>query len=211
MRNLSVTLVVITLLFFGINSLSAQDQAAKPTFKEGDTWQFNVRRSNRQAESTAELLGIYELTYRGGKIKAFSVEGAKKDELNLTDPMDGPAQTLLSWLGSSESRQILRFPMSVGQKWSYQFDSRGAGTRNITRHDVDVVVTGIDQVKTPAGTFKAFKLVGEDGWAFGRSGHRTFSTTYFFSPDTKSLTKLTSERNDGGVGDLELIKFTPGP
>ena len=105
---------------------------------------------------------------------------------------------------------MLKFPMSVGQKWSYKFDSRGAGTRNVARHDVDVVVTGIDQATTPAGTFKAFKLVGEDGWAFGKSGRRTFSTTYFFSPDTKSLTKLTSERNDGGVGDVELIKFTAG-
>ena len=55
MKNLSVSLVVITLLLFEINSVSAQDQAAKPTFKEGDTWQFNVRRSNHPAESTAEL------------------------------------------------------------------------------------------------------------------------------------------------------------
>jgi hypothetical protein len=210
MKNLSVSLVVITLLLFEINSVSAQDQAARPTFTEGDTWQFNVRRSNHPAESTAELSGIYELTYTGGKIKAFSIEGAKKNELTLADPLDGPAQTLLSWIGSSESRQMLKFPMSVGQKWSYKFDSRGAGTRNVARHDVDVVVTGIDQVTTPAGTFKAFKLVGEDGWAFGKSGRRTFSTTYFFSPDTKSLTKLTSERNDDGVGDVELIKFTAG-
>jgi hypothetical protein len=108
MKKLSVYRFVITLLLFGIHSVSAQDQAAKPTLKERNTWQFNVRRSNHPAESTAELSGIYELTYTGGKIKAFSVEGAKKDELNLTDPMDGPAQTLLSWLGSSESHKAQR-------------------------------------------------------------------------------------------------------
>ena len=46
MKKLSGTLVAITLLLFGNLSVSAQNQAPKPIFKEGDTWQFNDTRSN---------------------------------------------------------------------------------------------------------------------------------------------------------------------
>ena len=70
-------------------------------------------RSGQSAESTGQLLGMYELAYTGGKIKAFTVEGSKKTELDLA-PNELASQRLLSWVGSSEAYPLLKFPISVG-------------------------------------------------------------------------------------------------
>ena len=67
MKTLTVSLVAITLLLFGNLCVSAQEPAAKPTFKEGDTWQFNTTRS--KVASTAQTLGITELDYTQGRLR----------------------------------------------------------------------------------------------------------------------------------------------
>jgi hypothetical protein len=56
MKKLFVSLVTMTLLFFG-NLAFAQDQASKLPFMEGDSWQFNTS-SRGKVFSTAQTLGI---------------------------------------------------------------------------------------------------------------------------------------------------------
>ena len=122
MRKLFVPLLAITLALLGNLHVSGQEQAAKPTFKEGDTWQFNVTRVNLSgAKSTEQLEGIYELDFSQGKIKAFRVSGSKKEEINL-NPQSSPSQTLLSLLASSEQQQPVRYPLSSSQKYCYNYE-----------------------------------------------------------------------------------------
>jgi hypothetical protein len=108
MKKLFVSLVTMTLLFFG-NLAFAQEQASKPTFMEGDSWQFNTSRG--KVSSTRQSLGITQLDYTQGKVKAFSVEGDQKGEITLF-PGESTSQALLARLGLSEELQSLRFPLS---------------------------------------------------------------------------------------------------
>lgn len=184
----------------------AQEQASKPTFMEGDSWQFNT--------STAQTLGITQLDYTQGKVKAFSVEGDTKTEINLV-PGDTTSQVLLARLGLSEELQTLRFPLSVGQKWDFTYETRLSGLKNPIRRQVEITVTGVEQVTTPAGTFKAFKLVREETWMVTRgiyqgSERRNSTTTYYYSAETKSIIKSTNIDGEDNPATTELIKFTPG-
>ena len=191
---------------------SAQELASKPTFMEGDSWQFNTTRS--KVVSKAQTLGITQLDYTQGKVKAFSVEGDTKTEINLV-PGDTTSQVLLAWLGLSEELQTLRFPLSVGQKWDFTYETRLPGLKNPTRRQVEITVTGVEQVTTPAGTFKAFKLVREETWMVTRgiyqgSERRNATTTYYYSPETKSIIRSTNIDGEDNPSTTELIKFTPG-
>jgi hypothetical protein len=73
----------------------------------------------------------------------------------------------------------------------------------------------MEQVTTPAGSFKAYKLIKSESWSTtgrgGGTGGGSSTTTYFYSPETRSIVKLSiaSENNPGTV-ETELIKFTPG-
>lgn len=79
------------------------------------------------------------------------------------------------------------------------------------KRSVEVTVAGIEQVTMPAGSFKAYKLVKAEQWQGRKGKSNSTTTTYFYSPDTRSIVKTTSASDEGtGTSDKELVKFTPG-
>src|SRR5262245_25509673 len=93
-----------------------------------------------------------------------------------------------SW--KSDQRPDLKFPLSVGQKWTYQYETKLAGLTQVQRRFVEVNVAGMEQVT--AGSFKAYKLIRSESWSMtsgGRFAGRNGTATYFYSPETKSIAK----------------------
>jgi hypothetical protein len=192
-------------------SVFAQDQAPAPSFKEGDTWQFNITHKNYAASSTEFLEGVHELTFTQGGVKIFQVSGNQKTERTIQP--DGETQILLTVMGKSTQLQDLKFPLSVGQKWSYSYETTPPNSGGAQRRAVEINVTGTEQVTLSAGSFKAYKLVKSESWSgAGKRGVNNGSTsTYFFSPETKSVVKrVMVYDNNLQTLEIELIKFTPG-
>jgi hypothetical protein len=184
----------------------AQEQAPAPSFKEGDTWQFNITRKGQAVSSTAQLAGTYELAFLQGKFKLYQVSGSQKTELEIVPSNEG----LLSLVGQREQRPHLKFPLSVGQKWTYEYTNRPIGAKRDQNRSVEVSVVGMEQVTTPAGSFKAYKLIRTESWPVAR-GLNTNTTTYFYSPETRSTVKRsTANDTNSATVELELTKFTPG-
>jgi len=101
------------------------------------------------------------------------------------------------------------------KKWTFQYETTPAGLPRAQRRSVEVNVAEMEQVTTPAGSFKAYKLVRSESWSTtGRGGGgraNTATTTYFYSPETRSIVKSSSlNDNNPGTVETELIKFTPG-
>ena len=200
----------IALFWTGIIAF-AQEQAPAPSFKEGDNWQVNITRKGQFVSSSEQLTGIYELAFSQGKVKLYEVSGNQKTELEMKP--DGPTEGLLTVVGQSEQRPQLKFPLSVGQKWTYEYKTRPPGFKQDQNRSVEVSVTGMEQVTTPAGSFKAYKLVRTESWL--RQGKQTGWTsntvTYFYSPETRSIVKRSSaNETSSATVELELIKFTSG-
>jgi len=124
--------------------------------KDGDTWRIEISRENQLVSSTATLEKTIGITIVQGQPRISQIEGNQKTEVPIQ--ADGPGQTTLRWIGRSEQRQDLKFPLSVGQKWSYEYKTRPAGARQDQSRSVEVNVVGIEQVTVPAGDFKAYKL-----------------------------------------------------
>jgi hypothetical protein len=197
---------VLTLLW-SVTTVWAQEQAPAPSFKDGDTWQFNITAKGQRTSSSERFTGIYELVFSQGQLKVY--EG--KTELNIKS--EGAGSELLNLIGINAEQPSLKFPLSVGQKWNYEYVNRPIGAREDIKYSVEVTVTGIEQVTTPAGSFKAYKLVrNEQRRVAGRQVRWITTTiTYFYSPDTRSVVKSTTVSDDApGTTDTELIKFTPG-
>ena len=70
----------------------------------------------------------------------------------------------------------------------------------------------MEQVTTPAGSFKGYKLIRSERWSVGsRLGEGSSTTTYFYSPETRSIVKRSGlNDNNPGTIETELIKFTQG-
>jgi hypothetical protein len=208
----TILLSVFVAVIFWTPAVLAQEQAPAPSFKEGDTGQFNIFRKGQIGTSTDQIEGMYEVSVTQGVVKLYQVDGGQKIEKTI-EP-DGPTQTFVRLIGKSETqRPTLKFPLSVGQTWTYQYETRPPGSKFNQRRSAEVNVVGMEQVTTPAGSFKAYKLIRSENWTVGsQRGQRGGSTsTYFYSPETRSIVKTSNvSENSPGTIEIELIKFTPG-
>ena len=199
------------LLFIGLIVIAAlcshlpafgQDEATKPGYKNGETWLFTSKDSGTIGSDPSKMLnGTYELSIVDGKFKIAAISGSQKDELDPRPP------TLSCLLGFCPN---LNFPLTVGKQWTRDYKGSYIGSNKTMARKVAYQVKGIEQVTTPAGTFRALKLESDD-----RAGPRDYwTTTYWYSPETKSIVKYQFDATAGGQEaglqrNIELIKFTP--
>jgi hypothetical protein len=208
MKVRSFVLVTAAALLSAALDLFAQEQIAAPVFKEGDTWSYNIIRKGCTVSSTEFNEGAYDVTFTPQSIKLYQVSENQRSEITITS--GARIQELLSLIGRSTQQPDLRFPLSIGQKWSYGYESAAAGTRVAIPRSVEIIVSGLEQVTTPAGSFKTYKLIRSESWSFrGVPGGTVWS--YFYSPETRSIVRRLTENNTTPCkNETELTKFTPG-
>jgi hypothetical protein len=138
--NKSAQVFVLIIVVGAVNAF-AQEQAPKPTYQEGDFWQYKVSEKGITTRATtAALNGTYELRYTQGKVKAFLLNGPDKDEIKVGHDTTG--EYLLLLLGGTDERQSLNFPLNVGKRWTYSFRSKAPGARDYDHYNVAVNVIG---------------------------------------------------------------------
>ena len=140
-------------LFWSTAIVLAQEQAPAPSFKDGDTWQFNITRKGQVASSTDQNNGMYELSVAQGQVRIYGMNGSQKREMPVQP--EGPTQELLSLIGKSDQLPGLKFPLSAGQKWSYDYTARRAGQTRDQGTSAEINVTGMEQVTTLVALLKS--------------------------------------------------------
>lgn len=184
----------------------AQEQAPKPNLRDGEVWQYRITEKDYASSSTEALNGSYEVSLTQGKVSASYLNGSAKESVN-TDA-DEPGEILALLLGGNERRPEVKFPLAVGQKWTYEYKFTPRASRTTQSRSAEVNVVGFEEITTSAGNFKAFKLVRSERWARGpRQGMGGSSVTYFYSPETKSVVKSLFENDNGGKREIELTKY----
>ena len=197
-------LILSGFLIFASN-LAAQEQAPAPVYSEGDIWVFRVT-EHMPLESTTGLDGNYKVIYKGGKfIVAFPGKEKPQSKQSL-----GPVKNMLDQ--PNDKTQLLQFPLAIGKKWTaaYEMSARG-GSRRLHRSE-ETKVTGMEQITTPAGTFRAFKIERYETTSGSRkktSGDTIGTYTYYYSSEVRGIVKLSYEREGGAARSIELVKYVP--
>ena len=174
-----------------------QQEAPAPDYRIGEFWQFDIKESRASSTSRA-LKGIYQASFTG---KTFKISEA--DVKESFDRTHAQAGRLLAMFGQGNyyGGQYLKFPLAVGQKWELNYTDQPTGARRKELLHVYAEVPGIEEVTTPAGTFRTFKLVR----TIVRGGERR-TNTFYYSPETKCIVEAKYEFGDG-TATIELVKF----
>jgi hypothetical protein len=193
-------------IYWSSTSAFAQDQAPAPAHKEGQTWQFKVTETFLGISNSNAFDGIYELTVAGENITVAKVTDGQRE------PITARTGILGELVGKSQDDDPdFKFPLSAGQKWTYQYKHKATGAKKAIQRSVEVNVTGPEEVTTAAGTFKVLKVKKEDGTGRGN----TWVTTHYWSSTTNSVVKSSYDTTDGGgqgvKREVELIKFSANP
>jgi hypothetical protein len=180
----SISGVIVFLL---VASGLTQEPAERLSYREGEFWQFKYRSWGWPplfSDSTRLIDGVYEIVYSQNQFRTFYLSPEGKEELS-------PPNTKIMYL--LDPGRDVQFPLTLGKKWSYGYKQlvwlgEGAGTHTETWYrTVQLIVQTRESVTTEAGTYSAFKVVKADRQNVS-SGAAV--TTYYFSPDTRSVVRM---------------------
>jgi hypothetical protein len=203
---LTTTLALALVLVLA--SVSAQSLDA-PVYSVGDTWTLREGNGTRQVtvvkvgdDGTTEMVGFLSrcprcLVQLDRSLMVLAV-------LDGGLPAD-PAETGFVPVGGAW--QVYSFPLEPRKRWEFLASALVRGAYE--HYEVSNRVDRIEDVKTPAGTFRAYRIVRhvvlKGGQAMGRGRDVPWQTTTWFASDVKFPVKTTSTKQ--GAQDSELLSY----
>ena len=174
-----------------------------PTYSVGDTWTF----------STGLEIKVVKVDEDGGVMSGFfpacrtCLYHLDKNlvVLKVVDA-DGkpPDVTQLGFMPVGPDWKLYDFPLEVKKTWSISAQAFFRG--QLRNYTVDCRVAAYEDVKTRAGTFKAYKVVRQWSTQQKLGGGGSWTQTVWFAPDVKLGVKLTSTA--AGSQDAELVSYS---
>jgi len=171
----------------------------RPELKSGDRWSFVVWYTQPATIPNREWI----------------VETVAADRITGTE--NGEPLVLTRDLGVLESpRNIesnpkwLRFPLAVGDRWSFEdnFYVKYKNSRGSIRAEVAVV--GYEKVRVPAGEFDAFKLEASAQMGgisgIGSTIDAEAKHTYWYAPEARAIVKWEARNPYLGPSTTELVE-----
>ncbi|HTK90816.1 MAG TPA: hypothetical protein VL948_11225 [Verrucomicrobiae bacterium] len=191
--------LVIAVSFLSMVTAVHAQTTDPPAFSVGDTWKFSDGR-----EVTVVKVDENGSALTGGLRdcptcvihfdKSFGSTGIVTESDGK--PLD-PGKVQVLFVGPSW--RLYDFPLQVGKSWN--FSAQGYFRGQVQQYDVAVKIAKYEDVKTKAGTFKAFKM--ERSWRGGRAPNTsTWSDAVWFAPGVKSVVKFTSMNQNATEFDL---------
>ena len=182
----SILFFFFFLLSHGI-AFTEEPVAERPSYSEGDYWVFINR--NKFKEFTHTFLREEKDKY------IFSLNGSDKTtHFYFTSDLE---RHPVGYPGP-----IIDFPLAVGKKWEYEFQSKGGRDRKKAQHRVETY----EFVEVPAGKFQAFKItVHREAVDWSKKITMPTSEYYWYNPEVKQLIKRINAKGD--IWELKEYKI----
>jgi len=157
---------------------SVSSPSAPPVFASGDTWTYRVRNLNDQSERR-NVMTVKEI--RGAQV-VWHADQTSDLFGNFTRSKLGE-----SWHVFTPSAHMYVFPLNPGARFSLTQEQVVDGGKRIYDNKVHIEVLGEEEVTTPAGKFRAVKILRKVDWKQRdlASNAGTSSWTYWYSADAK--------------------------
>lgn len=194
------------IVLFSVPLLALAQNADRPGLKPGDTWTYDVRDlysgERRRREMMVKVLEVTDTHV--------TVERVRGDE-----PIERRTYTRDWNLLDDGARKYqpfypsYRFPLQPGSKWESSADVPRRDGDGFTRFTFTVSVAGWEEIDTPAGKFKALKIVRE-GF---RQNHRQSRTsrgepiteTTWYVPELRRYAKHSYVNDSRGGSRFEVV------
>ncbi len=198
-----VTVVALLVL---VTTAHAQSYGP-PTYAVGDTWkrsngrEIKVVKADETGSEATGYLGTCPTCVQRMDKNLTILEVVQADG----KPIDVTQHGFLP-LGSDW--KLLDFPLELKKTW--RISPQGFFQGSVAKYTIESTVVAYEDVKTKAGTFKAYKIQGEWIWhrRVGAGGSRDIRWTNisWFAPDVKATVKFTSTNQN--LQDWELVSYS---
>jgi hypothetical protein len=179
---------------------SAQFFIPRPEWKVGYSWSYEEKRSGRMLTTVkdAEIVG----TDSTSKSAVFLVK-ERNEEISRSMETLGVLETRKNGVVTTrrdKTSQIIAWPLQPSKEWRNIYTLENLETKQTYKVDRVMVVSGIEEVKVPSGTFKAIKIEGYD-YQTGR-----LQAEYWYSSEVKWFVRTINYGAAGtNVRERQLI------
>lgn len=182
----------------------------KPTHTIGDTWTYRTLDWDQEKRRNKFVV----LAVKGEVFQLESTPVQAAGSANSGTPAKFNA-TLDKWdfFGAritSGARANIRFPLSLGDTWKYEYSiARSGGGNMVLQYEVSA--DSWEDVTVPAGTFRALKIIHNGRYTMD-GGSSTVRETFWYAPNVKNYIKWEHQSRNfsGGMFDnvrRELTEF----
>jgi len=180
------------------SSIASGLKSERPEWKIGDRWRYAVREPGRRAVLMREVVG--EEPFEGMPVYVMRV--GQSESLYSREVLGVVATRAKGELTIKRTApyQLLSWPMGVKKEWRVSFNQENVQQKSSHTFDNVVTVPRVEEVKTPAGTFPAFKI---EVFGFQNGG---LSEEYWYAPEVRWFAK-TRIYLLNGVREEELMNF----
>jgi hypothetical protein len=180
----------------------AQEKCEAPSWNIGDKWTY---RDVTGSTFTDQVVRIEEDLFILKTEGLRYLWGFDKKTLNSRFLIEESGRKIKN---TSSFRKLYDFPIFVGKKWTYTSTDRDPVANMEVTYISDLKIEGIEDITTPAGTFKAYRFhlkltnmgAGMSGWM-----------RLWYSPEAKKWVKREFEKglfwSVGRVQDVQLISY----
>ncbi len=196
-------LISILVLFIPV-ILYGEDKVEVPVWTVGDKWTW--KRADG-ATLNSQVADVKEDLYLLKMGRDPDLYGYDKKTMNVKFLIkEGVGQVKFE----SAWGNVLNFPMFVGKKWKNNTYDKPARDRVEVTYINEFNVEGVEDIITPAGTFKCYKI------RLKQTNMRSFKNGwvhYWYSPEVKIWIKREAEKTDYWLNstwtlNAELISYT---
>jgi hypothetical protein len=172
----------------------------KPEWKVGYSWSYDEKQSGGLATSmkVVEIIGN-DLT---AKLPVFLVRDGE-DEISLSMETLGVIQTRKHGtvaIRRDKPSQTLSWPLQVGKEWRNTYSLEDVETKKTYTIDRSMVISGVEEVRVPAGTFKAIKIEAFDNQA------GSLIAEYWYAPEVRWFIRTINYGSaDTNVRERQLV------
>jgi hypothetical protein len=185
-------------------TLAYAQAGARPTRSVGDTWTF----TNDQVVRIVKVDENGEVQVRP-KSPCPTCSWVTDKDFTLLQVLgeDGKPTDASKFGFLGIGMKFFDFPLEVKKTW--RIETHGLFRGDNVPYIIDCTVSAFEDVKTKAGTFKAFKIDRSWRVRVSTGPSPTWSDTAWWSPDTKSVVKFETGSRNVRPFELESYKITP--
>ncbi|MEK7662174.1 MAG: hypothetical protein AAB355_01570 [Patescibacteria group bacterium] len=207
MSRIHAVFVVIAFAFAMSAFAQTPDRVDAPVLSKGERWTY-VTIDRWKKEKLSETVGVVAeadnksvrivwQNVKDGKLIGRHTETLSTTELNAIESgiVEGKAKTRYT-----PHDYTFDFPLEIGKTWKGTLILDVLNESRQVRREITAKVVGWEAVKTPAGTFNAFKIEKTGyyqrldqlapGWGGG-----TMKWTYWYAPDVKRSVRIEFEES----------------
>ncbi len=183
-----------------------------PVYEEGDWWVFRVKAEGAHEGDIGMDGGEsheIRVTYKNGRF-----ESDYPGFLTQADNPDSPRFYPFASVNVNDHKiRSLNFPLVPGKKWNFNYhrDVGKAESSVWGRAESEVIDPVVEDFETQVGKLKFIEIRRIDYSSHGLGNPSTQELVYFYSPETKSVVKLTANvlrpGRSGKHFELELVKY----